>query len=302
MDAIKEMVKALPPVTDKFVKHQRQNFAFHKESFIEYILKNCSGIVYEKLVRTCKYFYFVARIVPVKDYNNGNFGCVRKSKTAPIVEKVVESKSIAIKLWFTGKLYLCAPGNSLINFMWRCDVTELGLSEQELTRDEFLKITQNVKELNFYQSKVFSATGQRLTIGDILALVPQIVHFYSNKNTRYNPITIRQSNHALPYLPHLQRIELSRVPNSLDYNEIIEFLKEHPNVHFYICFIKRHWDFHYHGAFMNAVKNAFPNGKVEYKVEFDRHNDRSAFHGDRTWSLTYKNMKIELFGEGDSLS
>uniref|UniRef100_A0AC34FW52 Uncharacterized protein n=1 Tax=Panagrolaimus sp. ES5 TaxID=591445 RepID=A0AC34FW52_9BILA len=205
------------------------------------------------------------------------------------------------RLWFTGKLSMrLNVVKSLIRFTWRCDITALDLCYQELTADEFSKIFQNLKNLNFDRSEVFTSTGERLTVGDILAMVPQLVEFEYDKNTRNDPITLRQSNNALPYLPNIKKIQLSRVPNSLDYNEVCEFLKEHPNVHFYIYFIKRHWSFAYHGAFMKAVKTAFPAGKTEYKHQFDSfYNDTSAYHGDRTWILTLENMKFHMFGEGD---
>uniref|UniRef100_A0AC34FLS3 Uncharacterized protein n=1 Tax=Panagrolaimus sp. ES5 TaxID=591445 RepID=A0AC34FLS3_9BILA len=282
-------------VKDVFSKYQQQDFAFPLLSMMKYIMKNCSGLVYEKLVRTCKYFYSVQRVLAVNDFTDSGRTEEKKALNRKKVEILKNQK-----LWFTGTLNMSTNGvKSLLNFIWRCDITELRLSEQELTAAEFSKISENLKTLYVNRSKIFSSEGQRLTVGDILAMVPQLIDFDYDKNTRYDPITLRQSNNLLPHMPDLKRLTLSRVPNSLDFNDVCEFLKAHPNIYFRICFIKRHWDFAYHGAFMDAVKKEFPAGKCEYKYEWGSYGDRIAFYGDRTWTLSNENMKLHLFGEGE---
>uniref|UniRef100_A0A914QBC6 Uncharacterized protein n=1 Tax=Panagrolaimus davidi TaxID=227884 RepID=A0A914QBC6_9BILA len=148
-------------------------------------MKQCSGIVYEKLIRTCKYFYSVERFLAIKDYTDdeglGYFYPWGKQYSTLLLEKMAKENNQ--KIWFTGKLGLSYVDNEFIDYIWRCDITELFLDRHELYTTEFSKITKNLKRLNMTKARIYFLSKDgvhliRTSEGDILAMITQLVEFY----------------------------------------------------------------------------------------------------------------------------
>uniref|UniRef100_A0AC35G8H9 Uncharacterized protein n=1 Tax=Panagrolaimus sp. PS1159 TaxID=55785 RepID=A0AC35G8H9_9BILA len=174
------------------------------------------------------------------------------------------------KLSLTGQLFWRWHGfedaiSLLLQHVVECEIEELFLQNQNITKNEFLTLTKNVKYLNLYDVKIRDDDGLLLNVGDILGKVAdQIVEFgYAGDHDELISFT-KSNTTEIPILPKLQKLTLVDVKNNLKYNDFFEFVKKYQKIEY--CFGFQLSDDHDSTVTQNILKSAilcyFKNAEV----------------------------------------
>ena len=133
--------------------------------------------IYEKIIKTCKYFYFLRQQPPVahllfRNYFNANW---LKVGTMTSLNSTEPSN-----LWLTGKLEMDLPNDDgkllkkMIPRIYRCDASEITICSQDLFEDElfFLMNPDTLDSIGFFRSSVARRDGTNTAVEDILERLP----------------------------------------------------------------------------------------------------------------------------------
>ena len=174
---------------------RRQSFAL-PFFMMNRITQEWTPKVYEKLIKSCKYFFAKSQTLVVESlviqvgFTETTEGCFLKGKTLDcdfekeyeIVDEKVDLFNTQVKsLWLTGNIALSGQffhGYSYLQeHIYCCDVYTLTLKEVPIFLADLEVITKNVKYLKLERSVVVFPDETRASIGDILNASPNVEEF-----------------------------------------------------------------------------------------------------------------------------
>ena len=141
-----------------------------------HLTTNLTIKAYQKLIRINKKFFNLSgRLIVLKDLyilkENGTILEIQHSK--PIIDSRVEAKKA--KFWICGKLTFFYP--IWLKYIIRCDITELNLAHDNLSFDNFKFLVNKVEILRLSNVRIFNSNQEKLTLGDIMAMIPRLATF-----------------------------------------------------------------------------------------------------------------------------
>ena len=165
---------------------------------MNHIQATWSSKAYEKLIKTCKFFFSKHKIIPMDKLNiffelvpwdpdvndNGEpaawyFHPDEYNHMAEwIIENEIDLKTY--KIWLSGQFgwYSKEKLTDIFPFIYRWDITDLAIRDQTLTVDEFTLIaSKKIVILKILETKIMVSGGGEMFLEEILTLVPNIKEF-----------------------------------------------------------------------------------------------------------------------------
>ena len=156
----------------------RQSFSI-PESIIYYIAKNPSNSkIYQKLIQTCKYFFITNLILVIH--------CLRfeenEWKTCTKGPKKIELNKISFKIWISKKLVISSTNpkfaSKFISKLYKCDAKEIHFTEQIISFDEFLFLSNKCKRYFSNLTTVKLENGKEAPVEDLIEKLSKLQRFY----------------------------------------------------------------------------------------------------------------------------
>ena len=163
-------------ISARFGDFRHQRFPIPSD-LIKIISSTNNLKIYEKIIKTCKYFYFLRQQPPVAHIFFIFFGNSRHYH-AGIMTSVNSTEPS--NLWLTGKLEMDLVEEDqellqkLIPRIYRCDVSQIQMHNQNLTEDEFFFLInpETVGSIDLHRVAVARGDGTYTPVEDILERLP----------------------------------------------------------------------------------------------------------------------------------
>ena len=201
------------------------------EAFVFYIAKNPpSPEVYNKLIRCCKYFWVKNPVITLNSLRRFcNEECWRTFNINGC-EKLQKFniETLNEKLWIHRSLNVGdghkSMASSLIPKIYRCNLTSLDLSNQNLSFDEFIKFTSSgsLEILYINETIVKNDDGSIVPIEILIEHLPnlQAFHYYNvSGNEGLQTITTETAANliAIPHFHQIKNFTVDQIPESFNF-------------------------------------------------------------------------------------
>uniref|UniRef100_A0A914QW75 Uncharacterized protein n=1 Tax=Panagrolaimus davidi TaxID=227884 RepID=A0A914QW75_9BILA len=211
--------------------YRRQNFVF-RDSFMQYIAKNPKSVkLYQKLVKSCKYFFLKNPILILYKLRDTNFGWEAMAE-AEDCWKRLDINNITSKFWIIEGFYGYTGSNhivsSLIPKLYKCDAKWLDLVNQIITFDELLFLASNAEHFDFYGVVVKYEDGSLVPLEKVVEALPKIKTI-EYTCTPTSPSVTGKTFRKLMNIPHfmtLDSLKLWNVPEEFDFECFYIYMKK----------------------------------------------------------------------------
>uniref|UniRef100_A0A914NZJ8 DUF38 domain-containing protein n=1 Tax=Panagrolaimus davidi TaxID=227884 RepID=A0A914NZJ8_9BILA len=172
--------------------NRRYDFGF-PDPLIYYVAKNpTSAKLYKKLIEACRYFFWKNPIL-IADFliykNNEMKADFSK------YELDICLKNVPYKIWVSGYCVIGFDANSsfkkdlvssFLPRIYRCEIEDLSLQNQELTTDEFLFVTAETGRVCFSDLTVVNRDGKEIAFEKLVELIPEVysLKYYFKDNDK----------------------------------------------------------------------------------------------------------------------
>uniref|UniRef100_A0A914PA28 Uncharacterized protein n=1 Tax=Panagrolaimus davidi TaxID=227884 RepID=A0A914PA28_9BILA len=216
----------------------RQSFSL-PESMIYYISRNpLSPKVYQKLVRTCKYFFIKNSILIFHCLylEDGNWKtcsikkCYGRPETCKYRKIDCDLRKVQGKIWIHCRLHISSSesniASSIISKIYNADVKKLHLDGQNITFNDLLFLSKKLRQIKLYQSYVFYENRVEVPYEIVLANLPIITYFlFKNTNQFYDFSNTVKEILKIPHFKNLKAFVGFGLNESFDIVTFFEYLK-----------------------------------------------------------------------------
>uniref|UniRef100_A0AC35FHT7 Uncharacterized protein n=1 Tax=Panagrolaimus sp. PS1159 TaxID=55785 RepID=A0AC35FHT7_9BILA len=282
--------------------YHRQEFSF-PDSIIYYMIKNpISPKIYEKLIQCCKYFFSKNPIIVIPrlkfDKNGSGWKVVRNGYVTKI-----DITNVSNKLWITDALHIydnedtaneipliMNVASSIVPKFYKCDVTKLSLTKQNIFFNEYLMLALNVKLLAFVDVIVRNLDGTLTSVEKLVECASKLKEFCLVTVAVISPPSTKTVEELLK-LPHfftLDNFVWASIPEVFDITKLYNYIKKNnTQTKFFLCFTDQLSD-----EYQNLLESI-----IDEIIETEKHVYQPPFIGYAgMYSEKYK--KIESIYDG----
>uniref|UniRef100_A0A914QK10 Uncharacterized protein n=1 Tax=Panagrolaimus davidi TaxID=227884 RepID=A0A914QK10_9BILA len=211
------------------------------DSFIHYIAKNpLTPNIYNKLIRTCKYFFETNPIIVIDRMHDGTKICANDPKTCEKNDEKccrdIDMKQMKCKLWITNFLTLCGINMSAFVPLFHqkvicCENTHLSILRTSLVFDDLKILASKFKSVCIYEVLITYHNGTMVMLDKIIGAIPSLEKFeywFKDENVVATSLTLKKII-KLKNLGSLQRFELNNIPEIFDTKDLLLFFKAYKN-------------------------------------------------------------------------
>uniref|UniRef100_A0A914QY05 Uncharacterized protein n=1 Tax=Panagrolaimus davidi TaxID=227884 RepID=A0A914QY05_9BILA len=222
-------IQFIPPTRNEFFSTLCSQIFSLPKPIIYYISKNPStSKVYQKMIRTCKYFFFQNPILIVKYISLDTF-----SDTYP---------NYSSKLWITDNFSVFLPyQNDFEAFLpkiFKCNAKTLTLNFLSLNFEDFKMLSNSAVSIDLSHSTIIKyKNGKDVELEKLIEVCPNVKIFnYELSPTICSTKTVKNLV-KIPHFQFMRKFELSNIPESFEIQKILAFRKKKTNmrVEFYFC-------------------------------------------------------------------
>uniref|UniRef100_A0AC34FJM8 Uncharacterized protein n=1 Tax=Panagrolaimus sp. ES5 TaxID=591445 RepID=A0AC34FJM8_9BILA len=252
--------------------YRRQEWSL-PDSIIYYMAMNPkSAKVYQKLVKSCKYFYIKNPILVASRlfYDNNKWQLLSSKETIDMV-------NVTQKIWITDVFdathYASINQNivsSVISNIYKCDAKLVFLRDQVISFNNFCFLASNVEEINFDNTIVKDENGSSLEFEKLFLILSKVQSVsFSFSNTTGCNISSETFNELskIPHFPKLEFFSFSKVPEAFDLNSFCEYVKKNK-----LTFFVLNFDDSISGAYENRLKEIIDEilaaKELDYKTPY----------------------------------
>uniref|UniRef100_A0A914PLG4 DUF38 domain-containing protein n=1 Tax=Panagrolaimus davidi TaxID=227884 RepID=A0A914PLG4_9BILA len=220
-------------------------------SIVYYMAKNPrSAKVYQKMIRTCKYFFLKNPILVYHclHYNKNEWKiCVNQSCLGPVEDLVyrkvaMDLKKLESKICVTFTLEISSStstfASSLIQKLYRGNVKSLVLKEQRILLEELLFLSNKLKHVCLHESYVYYPGGKQLVPFEVIIATLPMVQAFCIEQT--NVICdLSKTSTELVKIPHFKNLDVflcRGFDESFDIEKFFEHLKKNQQTRVYISY------------------------------------------------------------------
>ena len=212
-----------------------QRFSLPEDTIVHIAMNPPSPEVYNKLIQCCKYFRLKNPIITLNylcPCSSGKYSRKywRTHKVNGFSKRQkIKIKTLNEKLWVDGVVKVSddrkqSKASSMIQKIYRCDLTRLSLSNQSLLFDEFRKFTSSgtLEMLFLHETVVKNDDGTIVPIEKLIELLQKLqTCYYDNFPSENGLLTITSETAAnLNAIPHFSKIEnftMTEIPESFNF-------------------------------------------------------------------------------------
>uniref|UniRef100_A0AC34FSL2 DUF38 domain-containing protein n=1 Tax=Panagrolaimus sp. ES5 TaxID=591445 RepID=A0AC34FSL2_9BILA len=194
--------------------------------------------VYQKLIRSCKYFFVQNPIIVLERI------FIRKQKSEfNNVIKCSDIDRLLSKLWVTEK-FENSPKfmdpkiyrsliSSTIPKLYQVDAKECFIRDQILSFKEFLFLSSNVQHIVLNCTVVKNEDGSVVPLEKLVAVLPnvKIVEFYDSTPSSISKNTVQELL-MLPHFSTINKFEFYNVPEIFDFVMFFDYMKTNKHTDF----------------------------------------------------------------------
>uniref|UniRef100_A0AC34FTT3 Uncharacterized protein n=1 Tax=Panagrolaimus sp. ES5 TaxID=591445 RepID=A0AC34FTT3_9BILA len=199
---------------------------------------------YKNVIHTCKYFFVKNPILifHILFYNN-------KDGWTTFINGVkisADLKNVLSKLWMTEEI--CVFGrneknknivSSIIPKIYKCDLTELKIEDQDMSFGDLKTLSSNVKKLVLREVIVMYKNGSTVPFEKIVAVFKKLqILFYlphSSTSSTITPTTLKELL-KIPHFLTLEFYELWDIPVMFDIETFYSYIKENKDTKIHLKF------------------------------------------------------------------
>uniref|UniRef100_A0AC35GMM5 Uncharacterized protein n=1 Tax=Panagrolaimus sp. PS1159 TaxID=55785 RepID=A0AC35GMM5_9BILA len=260
--------------------YHRQEFSF-PDSVIYYMIKNPSHAkIYEKLIHCCKYFFSKNPIIVIQrlkfDHDGNGWKVVRNG-----IPTKIDITSVSKKLWITNALYVYdieditneTPmfmnlASSVVPKFYKCDVTRLSLTKQNIFFNEYLMLALNVKVLAFVDVIVKNLDGTLISVEKLVEGASKLKIFGLVTEAVSLPPSTKAFEELLKRLFTLEIFTWIGIPEVFDIAKFYNYIKENnTQTKLYFCFTDQLSDEH-QNLLETIIDEIIETEKHEYQPPF----------------------------------
>uniref|UniRef100_A0AC34FDF5 Uncharacterized protein n=1 Tax=Panagrolaimus sp. ES5 TaxID=591445 RepID=A0AC34FDF5_9BILA len=248
--------------------YRRQEWSL-PDSVMYYMAMNPkSAEIYQKLVKSCKYFYIKNPILVVSQLHYDEYG--QKNWQISYGNKSLQVAYITSKLWITETLFVsCNISNqnilsSIIPKIYQCSAKRLYLWDQTVSFEDFCIVNQLAKEVHLSIVTVKNPDGSDVAFEKLVEASPEVKKIYYRHGNDLSNINYKTFS-ELAKIPHFTRLEnvvICLVPETFDLNAFYLYMKINKITKFYLTF---------DDSLSDAYKNRL-EGIIDKIIETKKHD------------------------------
>uniref|UniRef100_A0AC34F8U1 Uncharacterized protein n=1 Tax=Panagrolaimus sp. ES5 TaxID=591445 RepID=A0AC34F8U1_9BILA len=264
--------------------YRRQEWSL-PDSIMYYMAMNPkSAAVYQKFVKSCKYFYIKNPILVAS--------CLMYKKEKWQIscgKQTIDMSNVTPKLWITNDLnvshYASVNPNlvsPIIQNIYKCDARLVFLRDQVISFGDFCFLTSNIEEFYFYNTFVKDVDGSIMEFEKLFHILSKAQSVTFNwKHSLIPKITSKTFDELLkiPHFATLKYLSLVNIPETFDLDAFYGYMKKNK-----LTTLKMYFS----GAISEAYKNRIEEiideiistKNHEYKVPLIRYSgiDHQKYH------------------------
>uniref|UniRef100_A0AC34FBM1 Uncharacterized protein n=1 Tax=Panagrolaimus sp. ES5 TaxID=591445 RepID=A0AC34FBM1_9BILA len=250
-----------PSKTQFLQTYRHQSFSL-PESIMHYMAMNPpSAEIYEKLVKSCKYFFVKNPILILSDlhFKFNEWGTLFKCFEGPYRYKWTKVDVASHKFWITQSLYVdprypnfdsdgkpVGDSNNkyrliatVIPRIYQCNAKKLTMFNQVMFYNELLVLAPSVEYIDFSDVFcVYENDDGLVSFEKLFVLFPKVKSIRMNviPGTSLITSTTFKALLEMPHFLNLDFLELRGVPESFDIESFYIYMKTNKHAKIYLCF------------------------------------------------------------------
>uniref|UniRef100_A0A914QDZ0 Uncharacterized protein n=1 Tax=Panagrolaimus davidi TaxID=227884 RepID=A0A914QDZ0_9BILA len=206
----------------------RQFFSL-PNSIIYYIIMNPkSSAIYQKLIKTCKYFFTKNPLLIIQSlwYSNDQW---------EICNKVFGFKNLTCKVWITEALFMdlydtkCAPRSilsSIVPQIFRCDVQNLTIMDQDIALNDLSLLLSFAEHITFVDVIVTDENNSIVGVENIVevAAAAKNAKSFTIVKPTITPSTMKKLE-KISFSPKFDHFSMKDIPETFDLEAFSIFMK-----------------------------------------------------------------------------
>uniref|UniRef100_A0AC34FYK2 Uncharacterized protein n=1 Tax=Panagrolaimus sp. ES5 TaxID=591445 RepID=A0AC34FYK2_9BILA len=244
------------------------------DSLMYYMAMNPkSAETYQKLVKSCKYFYIKNPILVAPQlqlvYYDKKWHIFSRKET-------IEMVNVTQKLWIIDffDVTINAGENvaaSVISNIYKCDAKSVYLQNQTISFNDFCFLALNVEEkLLLENTFVKNPDGSILAFQKLFQIITKVQSIsFKCHNTIGSTISSETFNELLkcPHFPKLKFFSFSHIPEAFDLDSFYGYMKKNKFTEFELCFDDSISDA-YKNRLVEIIDEILANEERDYKTPF----------------------------------
>uniref|UniRef100_A0A914QZS9 Uncharacterized protein n=1 Tax=Panagrolaimus davidi TaxID=227884 RepID=A0A914QZS9_9BILA len=222
------------------------------ESMIYYMAKNPSSAkCYQKLIQSCKYFFeknpvlIVANIEIWKDRVSSLICSNEFNECKNMIEKCcikIDISKLSSKIWLIRDLDIISDIEDYISMLcsklFRCEINYFGIMGMFVKFEDFKFMASTAKKITLWDNKINFNDGKSVKLDEILECLLNVEEF--DFVFGYNTSLVNASTMAnimkLKNFGNLKAFKLTFIPESLNLNDLSDFLKKYKDTKIWLVF------------------------------------------------------------------
>uniref|UniRef100_A0AC34FH10 Uncharacterized protein n=1 Tax=Panagrolaimus sp. ES5 TaxID=591445 RepID=A0AC34FH10_9BILA len=212
--------------------YRHQSFSL-PDSIMHYMAMNPKNAeVYQKLVKSCKYFFVKNPILVLSDlrYDSNGWETLMNNGWKDIV-----TNNISSKLWITDTFDVSPDlenendiASSIIPKIYQCNVKELSLWDQIISYDEFMVLASAVEDLNFDEGTVKYDDGTVVPLEKLVEKLLNVKQIESSLPSDPSALTFSTFKELLkiPHFVTLDEFRIWNMPETFDVETFYTYMKK----------------------------------------------------------------------------
>uniref|UniRef100_A0A914PHD7 Uncharacterized protein n=1 Tax=Panagrolaimus davidi TaxID=227884 RepID=A0A914PHD7_9BILA len=260
--------------------YYRQEFSL-PDSVLYYMIKNPSSPkTYEKFIQCCKYFFSKNPIIVIPrlkfDHDGNGWKVVRNG-----IPTKFDMKNVSNKLWITNAIrvydnedtrneipLIMNLASSIVPKFYKCDVTKLSLTKQNIFFDEYLMLALNVKLLAFVDVIVKNLDGTLTSVEKLVEGASKLKEFCLFNVAVPSPPSTFVELLKLPQFFTLDNFVWAGISEGFDIVKCFNYIKKNKvQTKFFLCFTDQLSD-EYQNLLELIIDEIIETEKHEYQPPF----------------------------------
>uniref|UniRef100_A0AC34FKE2 F-box protein n=1 Tax=Panagrolaimus sp. ES5 TaxID=591445 RepID=A0AC34FKE2_9BILA len=252
------------PSKTQFLQTYRRQFFSLPDSIMHYMAMNPpSAEVYEKLVKSCKYFFVKNPILVLSNlhFKFNEWGTLVECFEGPYRYKWTKVDVSSHKFWITESFTVDpkvpnfdsdddADGdsnNAVINYhliapviprIYHCNVKYLTMFNQVMLYNELMVLAPAIEKLHFNGVYIYEQDGALVSFEKLVDLFPKVksIHYIVSSGASLVTSKTFKALLEMPQFLTLDFLEFRGVPESFDIETFYIYMKKNRRTKIYLCF------------------------------------------------------------------